>query len=183
MLGTVRTPRRAPTAKRGGKAPGSPCPVPATKSRPCCQKYSPLSLTAASPSSSSPVAGPIAGARDAPGEGCPWDRRHKAVPALHPETGTGSAEPGRILRPTSPLQLFCRALQTLPCEPGAVPAVPIPPAARRDRAQGDGEQVRGLVRAGAGAAGAAPVAAGLRVSVNRFFRLSEFSHSRLKLKG
>lgn len=101
VLGMVQTPRRAPTAKRGDKAPESFCPDPATKSWPCCQKYSPLSLTAASPSSS-PVAGPKAG--DAPGEGCAWGRRHKAVPAPYLETGTGSTEPGRILRPTSPLQ-------------------------------------------------------------------------------
>lgn len=81
VLRTVCTPRRAPTVKRGGRDPGSPCPVLATKSRPCCQKNSPLSLTAF-PSSSLPVAGPKAGARDAPGEGCTWDGRHDTVTAL-----------------------------------------------------------------------------------------------------
>lgn len=93
LLGMVQPPRRAPTAKRGDKAPESFCPVPATKSRPCCQKYSPLSLTAASPSSSSsPVAGPKAG--DAPGEGYAWGRRHKAVPAPYAEHRDGLPRTG-----------------------------------------------------------------------------------------
>lgn len=65
-------------------------------------------------------------------------------------------------------------------QPRAVPAVPIPRAARRNRARREGEQGRRLVRAGAGVS---PVAAGLGVSINLFFRLPEFSHSRLKLKG
>lgn len=172
VLGTVWTPRRAPTVKRGGRDPGSPCPVLARKSRPCCQKYIPLSLNAF-PSSSPPVAGPKAGARDAPGEGCAWGRRHKTVTALDRDrdrlrrAGPDPA-PHRALAAILPSRCqLCPAAQGCPC-----------------RLHPGGIGHRGMEsRFGALRAGAASVAAGLKVSINHFFRVLEFSHSRLKLKG
>lgn len=75
-------------------------------------------------------------------------------------TGPGSTEPGRVPRPRI-------ALAVNSAERGKLcPAAQGGP--RRNRARGHAARGRGLVRAGAGAA---PAAAGLRVSINRFFRL------------
>lgn len=129
-LGTVCTPRRAPTVERGARDSGWPCPVLATKRRPCCQKYSPLSLTA------SPFSRP--GLAPQPEPGMP---RVGAVPGpggtegtvTHPDReGSGPAEPE--LSPTQPWQQFCPALQTSPGGSG----LSLPSRSGSNRAQGAG---------------------------------------------
>lgn len=176
VLGTVWTHRRAPTVKRGGRDPGSPCPDLASKSRPCCQKYSPLSLTAFPSSSSPPVAGPKAGVSDAPGEGCTWDGRHDTMTALDRDRDR-LRRAGPDPAPHTALAAIPPSAANFARQLGAVPAVLIlEESGTRGWRAGSGA-VTGRGWSCRGRPG------GRRVSLNHFFRLLEFSHSRLKLKG